>query len=285
MSRPLLFVVSLALMFAVACSGSSPSEDAAINEGPTLEVTDGVIILPQPAITELARGYRFTTDLDLSTTEEELTVHFEGESQAPDKIQGTMQVSAAPYSELGDFGLIVVGDHMWWNLDGEWQSVEQDGDTVHPLMLFNYYATPRFYLEALRYDLLALSVVGPAEMANGVESFAVQLDRQTIVQVMDQSTEFKRYPDAREAYLPGAQGIRRNLNEFLPANFVVEVWFAKKGGSPTRIVISYDITEEDPTHLSFGLGDLLSIRLQMDITDADPTIQIDAPEVAESDDE
>lgn len=278
MNRLLPFVLTGALVLAVACSGSSSDDDPAINTVPTLEVVDGKIILPQSAVTDMARGYRFTSELDLSTTEEELTVHFEGASQAPDSIQGTMRVSAAPYSELGDFGLTVVGEYLWLDLDGEWQSVEQDRDMVHPLVMFRNFATPQFYLEALRFDWLALPVSGPAEMVNGVEAVPVRLLRQDIVDVLAQGTELRTYPEASAEYTQVPSGVGSNLEQLLPENFAVEVWFAERGGVPIRIAVSYDITEDDPTHLSLGLGDLLSVRLQMDITDVDPSIRIEPPD-------
>ena len=146
MNRFVLLVV-LALVLAGGCS----DEAAPAGEGPTLEVVDGEIVIPQSAITALAGGYSFTTDLDISTVEEDLSVYFEGAFQAPDKIEGTMRVSGGPYAELGEFAVIVIDEHVWWNFDGEWQSVVQDRDSIHPLMMFNYYATPRFYLEALRF--------------------------------------------------------------------------------------------------------------------------------------
>ena len=277
MSRALFFAVGLALVLVVGCADSSPDEGVANDEGLTLEVVDGEIVIPQSAIAVLARGHRFTSDLDISTEEGDLTAYFEGAFQALDRIEGTMQVSGGPFSELGEFEVIIIDGYAWWNFDDEWQDVVQDRDMVHPLVMFSNYATPRFYLEALRFDSLTFPVSGPAEIVNGVEAIPVQLDRQSIIGVMQQGTEFRTYPEASAEYTQVGPGFGRNLEQLLPENFVVEVWFARRGGFPIRILVSYDITEADSSALSFGLGRRLSLHLQMDITDTNANVKIEPP--------
>lgn len=281
MNRLLMFAVGLALLLVIGCSESSPDDDASAGKGPTLGVVDGEIVIPQSAIAALAGGYSFTTELDISSADGDLTVYFEGAFQPPDRIEGNMRLSGQPYTEPGEqleLGAIVIGEYTWWNFGGEWQpGIEPGGDSYDPLLLFSSYATPRFYLEALRFESLALPVSRSLEEVNGVEAYPVRLDRQGIIGVMEQGTELKRYPFAWDEHNPIVPYLSENAQQVLPSDFLIELWFAEEGGYPARILFSYSIDEGESCALCWAFRSPMSLRLQMDITDTKADVDIQPP--------
>ena len=275
-------LVVLALVLAGACS----DEVAVPADEPTVDVADGEIVIPQSAITALAGGYSFSADLEIDSPENSLTVQFEG-VQAGDRTRGTVRLGGS-YGEAFDewrsseMETVVIGERTWWReLGGEWQpGFEPGGDSDDPLLTLSQFATPRFYLDALRFETLALPLSGPLEEVNGVSALPVRLDKQAVLDVMEQGSEIKRYPDVWDEHNPVFPGISENARQVLPRDFIIDVWFAESGGYPVRIVFTYSVGEDDYCTLCWGFGRGMTLRLQMDITDVNTDVRIEPPTVA-----
>ena len=79
------------IVLALVLAGGCADEAAPADEGPTLEVVDGEIVIPQSAITELAGGYSFSADLEIDSPENDLisrlrAIDLDLDSQAPDAL-------------------------------------------------------------------------------------------------------------------------------------------------------------------------------------------------------
>ena len=174
---------------------------------------------------------------------------------------------------------VVIGERTWWReLGGEWQpGFEPGGDSDDPLLTLSQFATPRFYLDALRFETLALPLSGSLEEVNGVSALPVRLDKQAVLDVMEQGSEFKSYPDVWDEHNPVFPGISENAQQVLPRDFLIELWFAERGGYPVRIVFTYSIGEDDSCALCWAFGRGMTLRLQMDITDVNTDVQIEPP--------
>ncbi len=280
MMNRFVFLVVLALVLAGGCADDVAAPDS---EGPTLEVVDGEIVIPQSAISALAGGYSFSAELEIDSPENGLSVQFDG-VQAGDSTQGTVRLGGL-YGEAFDdwrsseMETVVIGERIWWReLGGEWQpGFEPGGDSDDPLLTLNQFATPRFYLDALRFETLALPLSGSLEEVNGVSALPVRLDKQAVLDVMEQGNELKRYPDVWDEHNPIFPGISENAQQVLPRDFFIEVWFAERGGYPVRIVFTYSIGEDDSCALCWGFGRGMTLRLQMDITDVNTDVRIEPP--------
>ncbi len=248
------------------------------------EPSPEAIQVPEEAVDQLV-SFAFTTKLEIISAEGDLTVRFEGAFQAPDRIEGTLQLGG----ELGQvfqeaFGnpeieAVVIGEQAWWRVPGEsWQaSLFGGGDSVDPLVTFRQYATPWFYMDALQFELLTLATAGPRETIDGVATVPVRLDKAGIVELLPQGTALKLYPDQPDEPGPVFPGEIGNAQQVLPRDFIVEVWFAEDGLYPARILFDYPVTEEDSSNLAFGFAVPVDIRLQMDITDPDAGVSIEPP--------
>jgi DNA-binding CsgD family transcriptional regulator len=248
-------------------------------------VEEGVLRVPYNAIEGLT-NYAFTSRLDVASAEGDLSIDFDGVFQAPDRIQGSFALSGEPYEQLfadvldqpAASEVIVVGEYAWWREDGgDWQRARDiSSEGQNPLIAFRQYATPEFYLEALQWDALEMSVAGQ-ERINGIDTVAVRLDKAATVALLSQGTAIKTYPDN---HTPGPvyPGIIENAQQVLPESFSVDVWFAEGGLYPARIVFEYDVTENDSSGLAFGFGTGSHIRLQLDITEPDAGVEVEPGE-------
>ena len=283
MNRPSLFAVTVALLLVIGCKESSPDDNPLSVEGPTLEVVDGEIVIPQSAIAALAGGYSFSVDLDIDSPENDLAVQLDG-VQAGDSTRGTLNLGGT-YGEAFDdwrsseMEIVVIGERIWWReLGGEWQpGFEPGGDSDDPLLTLIQYATPSFYLDALRFEALALPLSGSMEDVNGVSTLPVRLDKQGVLDVMEQGSEIKRYPDVWDEHSPIFPGLSENAQQVLPSDFLIELWFAESGGYPARIVFSYSIDEGESCALCWAFNSPMSLHLQMDITDTTADVDIQPP--------
>lgn len=269
------WLVAAVVLLGLACGDNG-------EDGQVL-ISDGTLDLPQSAIETLA-SYTFTTDLDVSSAEGDFTARFDGVFQAPNRIHGVLQLGGQLGEAYGNWRapemeIIVIGEKAWWREPGgEWQAgFEPGGDSVDPLVTFSSYATPWFYLEALRFEALALPVSGPVETVSGVRAYPVRLDKAAIIDVMRQGTELKVYPDEEADYNPVFPGIGENAQQVLPQDFSVEVWFAEEESYPARIVFDYSIDEGETCALCWGFARPMTLRLQMDITDPDANVQVEPP--------
>jgi hypothetical protein len=272
MLRPTLAVVLLGAALLAACGGGTA-------------VVDGTITVPQDAIASLT-SFAFRTRLDVNAADGDFHLTFEGEFEAPDRVHGTLtvegenslaQAAASFYGGADDTEAVVIGERAWWRPPGgDWRAGIEPGDSLDPLVTLRQYATPSFYLEALRFDDLLLPVSSGPEEVDGERVYIVALDKQGVIDVMAQGTEIKLYPDGERDYNPVFPGVRANAQQVLPANFSVEVWLTDQG-RPTRIIFDYDVTEEDYSNLAFGFQHPLHLRLDMDITDADADVMIEPP--------
>ena len=254
-------------------------------EGEPATIIDGTLQVPQSAVAALT-SFAFTSDLDIISAAGDLSVMFEGGFQAPDRVQGTLlldgQFAEAFEEGLGrprEMEIAVIGERSWWREpNGAWQpGFEPGGDSDDPLVSFRRYATPWFYLEALRFDSLALAVAGPVEEVSGVSAYRVRLDKQAVIDVMGQGNELKVYPDEIDEHSPIFPGRFENAEQVLPRDFSVEVWFAEEGSYPVRIVFDYSVAEGESCALCWGFERPMTLRLQMDITDPDADVEIEPP--------
>jgi hypothetical protein len=262
----------------VACGeGSKQPGDAADRS---------VLRVPSRAIAALD-SYRFTTQLDVRSAETDLHVTVDGAFAAPDRIQGIVTVRGEPYERYivellkrpATSEAIVIGDTAWWRAaDGDWQPGIEGYETIDPFVTLRHYATPEFYLEALRFDELTLPVAGREEVS-GVHAVRVRLDKHAIVGLLRQGTGIRLYPDPQDEHTSGVfPGVIDNTLQVLPDDFVVEVWFDEETKQPVRIVFDYRVTEDDEfANLSWGFGVPMELRLELDITDAGADVHIEPP--------
>lgn len=234
------------------------------------------LVVARSAI-EALDNYAFTTELEISSAEGDLTASFDGAFQAPDRIQGRLTVTTELFDWLrrpSDMEVIVIPNEAWWREpDGEWQAGIAPGDSVDPLVVFAAYCTPRFYLEALEFDSLVLPLDDSLQEVNGVGAFRVRLDKPALIDLLSQATAIRQY--LGEEPSPGYLGVQENAQQVLPEDVLVEAWFAEEGRYPVRLVITYSCDEV--CALSFGFRSPLTVRLQMDITDPDADVEIAPP--------
>ena len=81
-----------------ACNGDSDE-----TRGPSITVTDGLIEVQQDAIANLT-GYSFVSKLEVLSGNGDFTAELDGTFQAPDRFQGTFQLSGAFVESLEAFG-------------------------------------------------------------------------------------------------------------------------------------------------------------------------------------
>jgi hypothetical protein len=266
---------------ALAAAACSDTDDASFTDTPD----QTTIRVPQDAIDALER-YRFTTQLDVTSAETDLHVTFDGAFEKPDRIQGTVAVRGMPYEQYivdllkrpATSELIVIGDVAWWRApDGDWQPGIEGYETTDPFVTLRQYATPEFYLEALRFDALDLTIDG-RERVNGADTVRVRLDKAAIVALVPQGTGIRLYPDPDDQHSFGVlQGVAENAQQVLPEDFVVQVWFADDTMQPVRIAFDYRVTDADYSNLSWGFGVPMELRMQLDITDPDADVDIGPP--------
>jgi hypothetical protein len=270
-------VISL-LFLTCAGVGALACARAAHAPGPTASGTPAPLIVHQEAVAALT-NFAFTSDLRISYADGELHVTFDGDFQAPDRVQGTISIKGAPYEQLitdvlgrpAEGEVAVIGEDTWWRDDANaWHAGERiSEETADPLVMFRQYATPYFYLDALQFENLRFAGPGPAETVNGVRAIAVRLDKEAIVALLPQGTDLNAYPDEEHQAEGVFPGQIENAQQVLPESFSVTVWFHQDELYPVRILFDYDVTESDYANLAFGFGKGSHIRLQMDITDPD----------------
>lgn len=285
MREPLLrsVLAGVLLILAISAACGDRGDETGPSGRPGQPVPDEIVI-PGQAIDALKR-YAFTSELDVTSARGDLQLRFEGRLEAPDRLQGTLRrsgqladdVALDPALRPHEMEVIVIGENAWWREPGgDWRPGISPGyERIDPLTVFRDYATPRFYLEALRFDSLALPVGGPLETVNGVRAYPVRLDKATLVELLPRGTALKRYP--WEEPEPMHPGFVENTQQVLPRDFLVTAWFAEEGSYPVRIVIDYSISLEEYGLLAFNFQTPMTLRLQLDLTDPDADVHIEEP--------
>jgi hypothetical protein len=278
MQRRLLGVLLaiIASLIAVSCDETEEAPSPVV-EG-TIDLEHGVV--------EALERFEFATDLHVSAADGDYSLTFEGAFEQPDRLQGTLRLAdkfeevTEVYDRPAEAEVVIIGTHVWWREDGEWQpGIEEGYERIDPFVAFRQYATPWFYLDALFFDTLSLPVAGEPEEIDGVRSVHVHLDKQGVIDVLRQGQDIYVYPD--EPHTPEAAGVStgviENAQQVLPRDFNVDVWFAEDGLYPTRILFDYAVDEEDSSGLAFGFERPMTLHLQMDITDPAAEAAIEAP--------
>jgi hypothetical protein len=143
-----------------------------------------------------------------------------------------------------------------------------------PLVGLRAYGTPEFYLEALKFDALTLSVAGPGETMDGQPAYRVRLDKAAMIEALRQGDAVRRYPDpVEEQHAPVGSGVVESAEYNLPKDIAVEAWFAVDGLYPLRIVITYSLADRQ----FFLVPGPLTLRLQLDITDRAANLHVEPP--------
>lgn len=266
----------VALALGAACGGGGE------NEPPPEWLIDGVISLPFDGIEGLT-NYAFTSDLEISSAGSKLKVTFDGVFEAPDRIQGLVEIRGEPfeqglrdaYDRPSETEAIIIGQEAWWREpDGAWQpGVKAAFETIDPFIIIREYVSPEFYLEALQFDSLEMPVSGDPQNVNGVTAYPVKLDKEALLQLLPQGTALKLYPDPAGP----EPGPVENAGQVLPQDFAVEAWFASKGAYPVRIVFTYSIGEDESCALCWGFERPMEVRLQLDITDPAADVRVQPP--------
>jgi hypothetical protein len=263
----------VALLLAACGSGAGDASPAA----------PATIGIPGSAIESLT-NYKFTTALTISSPSTGTSeIGFDGIFESPSSIEGRLSVAGGQYERLlteyyhrpTSFDGIVIGEDAWWRAPGgDWQAGVKGYEESDPLVGLREYATPEFYLEALRFDALALSVAGPIETMNGQRAYRVRLDKAGMIAALQQGDSVRLYPDPIERqHDPVGSAVVENAEYNLPKDIAVEAWFAAQGLYPLRMVITYSLADRE----SFLLPGPLTLRLQLDITDRDAKTHIEPP--------
>jgi len=264
---------SLALLLAACGTGA----------GDASPTTPATIDVPGSAIESLT-NYRFTTSLTISSPSTGTSqIGFDGIFESPSSIQGTLSVTGGEYERLlteryqrpASFDGIVIGEDAWWRAPGgQWQAGVKGYEESDPLVGLREYATPEFYLEALKFHSLTLPVADPIETMNSQRAYRVRLDKAGMISALRQGDEVRLYPDpVGNQHGPVGSAVVENAEYNLPKDIAVEAWFAVEGLYPLRIVISYSLAERE----SFILSGPVTLRMQLDITDRDAKTHIEPP--------
>lgn len=242
-----------------ACDGGEDKEaeappSATENAGePTqaVEAPTGTVEAPEPAPTDAFAdldSYRYTLTLSFEGAElvdqglGSVTFTLDGSYVAPDRNQVRVE------GELGDLALheetIAIGDRSWVRSDDVWEEGEATFDTAD--------LVPSAFFAG--FDTEELKIITPTEeTANGVDSFRYSVDKADIEQIQALAKVF---------------GNGDNLED-LPEDFSFDLWLAKDGGWPVRIVMTARGTSD---------GSDVAVELSMDITDVnDADIEIEPP--------
>ena len=256
------------------------------------------ITIPRTAVTDV-QNFTFTTVMEGTVSQEEvvngnvqqgtsvefdLGLRFEGTFNAPDLVQGELELVGSgrdrPLIDLSRPGIglgrpaimevLVSGDYAWWREPGgEWQPGIQPGDSLDPLVEFRLVGTPYFYLSSLQFDVLELPVRG-VERVNGVDSYHVVLDRDALVQMLLPQGTGWTDTQSSDRIVPSTDF----LDQVLPDDFNIEVWFATEELYPTRLLLEFSLREDERNKL-IGLSGPGAVRLQFEITDPDVDAEIE----------
>ncbi|MEX2157994.1 MAG: LuxR C-terminal-related transcriptional regulator [Dehalococcoidia bacterium] len=247
-------------------------------------LVDGTLQVPQSAITAL-ENIAFTTTLDVSAAGGDFHLTFDGAFKSPDRIDGLLAISGEPYATLFEQGLqrpttseiTVIGERAWWREPGgEWQRGVEPGDSNDILVTLRQYATPGFYLQAFRFDSVTLPVAGE-ETVNGSDAYHVRLDKPALLDLLPQGTTLEFYPDQTPQGSEIFPSELQYTEEKLPADFTVDVWFARDTLTPAKLTFAYSIGPDDPTDLAFGFEPPMTMRAEMNIVDPNAEAQIEPP--------
>lgn len=236
----------VALMLAVVWIGSSgvASADGAIRSPASSPPATGQ---PHVSLDSLS-SYRFTLSGRVVGTllGEQLTIEVtnEGEVVAPDRYHGSCRETFGGEEIVEE--TIVIGNRSWVNDE------RTDGQFVRRRpVLCEDDSTPAGFLKDAPISTI-LTLPASDVTIGGVPAVRYHLDRDT--------------PDARERF--------RAILELRPdelaenADFVFDLWVAKDGDWPVRLVISVDHLDEETEF----------IEIVMDIFDVnDPSIRVDEP--------
>jgi hypothetical protein len=251
------------------------------DSSPSAHVVNGRLSLPREAIMSLD-SFKFTTSLEATSEGASNQLSFAGQFQKPHRISGELKLGQGYEQTRSLFGfpdrmeIVVVDQSAWWREpSGERQTVRDLGDQENPLVYFRQYGTPWFYLEALLFDKISLPASDHVEEVNGVRSIPARLDKQGIVDVLNQAAGVSINPDSSPNRGSVGPAILDTVREEVPESFEVLAWFAESDLHPVRIVFSWTFSDTDSPGF-FGSGPATT-RVQMDIFDPNADVEIEPP--------
>lgn len=235
-----------------ACNGGDDEEaEAPPPAAERAEEPSEAVEAPPPAPTDAfaeLESYRFALTISFEgadLADEDLggiSFDLEGAFVAPDRSQVSIQ------GNLGGLALeeetITIGDRSWVRSGGVWEEGEASFETTD--------LTPSEFFAG--FDAEELRIIQPTEeTVNGIDSFRYSVDQADIEQLQALSAVF---------------GDGDNLED-MPEDFSFDLWLAKDGGWPVRVVMTASGDAE---------GSEVAVELSMDITDVnDDDIEIEPP--------
>lgn len=202
----------------------------------------------------------FTSDVVISFAESELVVTFDGYYQPPDRLQGLLEVTGETLGFLTNVEIFVIGNEAWTReSEGSWERAD--------FYSFTALLSPWFYVEALEFEMLSLSPAGSVETVNGVEAYPLEFDKDAILDLLPQATEFTFDPDTMERTIDNAAG-------WLPDDFELKAWIAVDGSYPVRLEIEMSGGSDG----LFGLiKDAERLEFRIDVTDINVDLDLQRP--------
>lgn len=252
-SRYLALILAATLLGGLALAACGGGDDKEAEAPPAAaggaEGTTEAVEAPAPtdAFAEL-ESYRYALTISLEgadLADEGLgsaSFDLTGSFVAPDRSQARIE------GDLGGLALeeetITIGDRSWVRSGDVWEEGEASFDTAD--------LAPNAFFAG--FDPEELKIITPTEeTANGVDSLRYSVDEADIEQLQALANVFG-----------GSDSL-----EDLPEEFSFDLWLAKDGGWPVRVVMTARGAAE---------GAAVAVELSMDITDVnDPDIEIEPP--------
>lgn len=248
---PLVLVVTLLGGLLLAACGGGEEEEAeappAAAEATEAPEEAAQVPVPTDAFAEL-ESYRYSLRISFESAElaeegfGDVSFDLTGAFVAPDRSQVRVQ------GDVGGLALeeetITIGSRTWVRSGDTWREGEASFDTTD--------LAPNAFFAG--FDAEQLKVIKPSdETVNGVDSLRYSVDKADVEQLQALSAIFG----------DGA------ALEDLPENFSLDLWLAKDGGWPVKMVM---------TARGASDGEEINMELSMDITDVDSAdIEIEPP--------
>ncbi len=237
------------------------------------------IVVPGSAI-EAIESYAFSTKIEVSSSEGDLDLSYDGVSQGLLTSKGTFTGSGDLLQGLGlpaEADLIFLDPQIWLREPGgAWQEPDWGAVDSSALMNFGVLGTPWFYLETYGFERLRLPAEQSVDTINGVRAQRVQLNKSDVIALLLQLTSGNVGETTYRATDEDIAGVREGASENMPEDMVIETWIAEDGRYPVRLVITFTVS--DSGEGSMGVfPPLSSVRLEMDIAEPDADAVIEPP--------
>lgn len=278
-----------ALLLLGACGNGGPADDQAqptgtpppalptVTAGPSRTPAPGEIVLSSDALSELGT-LAFTSEVrmvvGMATGDVDQELRFEGVFQPPDRIQGELHASGKGWETSGlptEMDLIYAESQAWWREAGSsWQMQGTPGEPGI-LAVFSMLGTPVFYLHEYGFNSILLPATGPGEEVNGVDSWAVELDKAALLRIAGETAFTDSYG--------GAVLVDPEALDKLPEDLLVQAWIAKDGLYPVRVAVSLQGEQGDEVpFLVFHMP--AEVHVQIDILGPATETEIEPPTVS-----